>query len=150
MKKDDLIINKLSKGDYLSATTLKSDFEINPENALHLLAVKALIEKETKFTAKIEGGGVRILTDDEASEYNNKHFINSLERAKYRDKKLNEVTIKLLDKETQRIHLHRINVQGKILQSIEIELRKFYPINISVNQIPKIFDSPISDIESIG
>lgn len=130
----------IKKGDYYSNDALKSVMKKKEIGPFDLMSLQAKIQHETGLTVKIESEGLRVLTSSEASEYNNHMFGNNLKRAFNRHALMLKVDRKDLPEDETGLHDRRIEVQGKIIQTISDEVKRNKPIEVSAESLlPKIF-----------
>ena len=106
----------LKKGDYITpeqAAEITGKNASDPKFALALLNLKERIRREMQaqkrpITAKVERGGIRILNDPEASNYNDKQAKGALRKLGRCVSQLLYVDQRKLNNGEQRTHEHRI------------------------------------------
>ena len=114
---------QLLKGEYLSPEQCESQFGIKrdrPEYGIKLLALCKRLEANNwqsgyHCTMVCDGGGVRCLTDAEASKYNDAAFKNHMAGMLRRHEHAMHVDTSALDEEQARAHDRRLTVNGAVL-----------------------------------
>jgi len=140
----ELDVNSLKKGDYLPPDELAKYAKYTPDSKnwqFDLMRIRAEIESKTKFSVKSERDGLRILDDNECSEYNNNSCFNHLNGYKYRHKKMLQADTKKMFASNKENHMRFIEIHGKIVQGIDEEIKRSMPLDITNYQsiIPKLF-----------
>lgn len=116
----------LSKGDLIDLPTLEQiSGKTRGTEAFQfaVLAIQDRINSRTSMTAKICIDGLRILTDQEASEYNHTQFRHNVARTIRRHAKTQQVEPSNLSPDDQRRHEARLIGQSKVVQAIVIASR---------------------------
>lgn len=136
-------LQKLSyeKDVYLDQAQIES-YLGRPLGDFDLMSIKYNIETESSFTVRIENGGLRVLSDLEASEYNHHQVGLMLRRMHKRHKLQLAVDHSKFNDEEKQAHDRRIEIQGKLLQGIADTLQKEMPHDLQkdVNSmLPKLF-----------
>jgi hypothetical protein len=127
-------------GDYYTSEALCKIINKDALNEFDLMSLQSRIQSETGLTVKIEGGGLRILTASEASEYNNHRFGLHLKKMYFRHGMMQKVNRTELSESENAEHDRRIEVQSKVLQAVTPVISHNIPKNITPeNAIPKIF-----------
>ena len=80
---------------------------------------KELAKAGKVLTVTCDGAEIRVLTHEQASEYNQKHFDNSIRRMRKCMRRLSAVDIRELDSDRVKRHDKAIGRQSKILQMIK-------------------------------
>jgi hypothetical protein len=116
----------LQKGDYISSTTVERiTGEVYGTTAYQLALMglqqsieHALIRLGRRMTLKSENGGIRLLTDPEAAEYNahqGELARHKLSRAFHRNQAVNDGN---LDFDERTTHYRTLEIQGKYIQAM--------------------------------
>lgn len=123
-----LDIERLSKGDYIGPEIIESWSKkgvkrSHPQFSLVQLEFKTYVEGELEemgrnWTLKIEGIGIRILKDAEASAYNHKLQIEHTNRVIRRHHKLRGVQVDNLDGDQKKNHERAIMISSLLVTSI--------------------------------
>lgn len=79
---------------------------------------KELFKQGKLLTVTCDGSDIRVLTHEQASDYNQKHFDNAIKRMRKCAKRLAAVDIRELTAERVKSHDRAIVKQSKILQMI--------------------------------
>lgn len=127
-------------GDYYTGEALCKIINKESLNEFDLMALQSRIQHETGLTVKIEGGGLRVLTASEASEYNNHRFGLHLKKMYFRHGMMQKVDRKELSESENAEHDRRLEVQSKILQAVTPVISHSLPKTVAPESvIPKIF-----------
>jgi hypothetical protein len=79
---------------------------------------KELLKKGNPLTVTCDNNEIRVLTHTEASDYNQKHFLNSIRRMRKCHSRLMSVDTRDFDQDRVKGHDKAIVRQGRILQMI--------------------------------
>lgn len=121
LDKYPLDLSVLQKGELIDLPTLEkitSKKHGTPEFQLAVLGIQDRINDRTAMTAKITQDGLRILTDSEASEYNQRLFHLGIGRVVRRHGKTLQVDVTTLQPDEQRAHENRLISQSRIVGAI--------------------------------
>lgn len=136
---------EIRKGTYLNGKLIENFLKRKPDH-FDLLSLQHTIQSEHQVTVRVEDGGLRILSDLEASEYNNHRFGLLVKRLYKRHKLQLQVDHSSFTTEELRTHDRRIEIQGKVLQGVEKTLKKELPQEIGIQhstsfekELPKLF-----------
>lgn len=131
---------KAEPGEYFTSEALCKVLEKKEINEFDLMALQSRIQHETGYTVKIEGGGLRVLTASEASDYNNRRFGLHLKKMYFRHGMMQKVKRSDLSPDQAQDHDRRIEIQSKVLQAITPVITHNLPKVINPEtSIPKIF-----------
>ena len=123
----DLVKKELSKGDYISPEELEKEFG-HKLDSLELMSICQQVQRHNdSVTVKSEKGGIRLLTDNEATVYNNVLFFAHLRGLDHRNKRMLAVDQSQLTPEHKDNHGRKLEVQGNILASIENAVKELLP-----------------------
>lgn len=114
-------LTELHKGQLLDLSMLEeitSKKRGTQEFDFAVLGIQERINDRTPMTAKVTTDGLRILTDSEASEYNQRQFSLALGRTVRRHGKALQVDVVNLPPEEQRMHERRLINQSRVVQAI--------------------------------
>lgn len=137
-----LDFDALSKGDIIDSGRLAEITKSQPGTStysLRLLQVKEqierkLLQRDYPVTTKIEGQSLRILTDAEASEYNEQQAEQAVRKAYRSLRRQMNVDVRQLTAEQQTDHGRRLIHQGAIVNAIR-ETRRNLRIQASTNPV---------------
>lgn len=97
---------------------------------------KELFKRDRLLTVTCDGSDIRVLTHEQASDYNQKHFDNAIKRMRKCSKRLAAVDIRELTAERVKTHDRAIVRQSKILQMIR-------NVRGNISPEPKKSDRPV-------
>ena len=124
---NDLVKKEFSKGDFISPEELEREFG-HKFDSLQLMALCQQVQNNHEsITVKAENGGIRFLTDNEATGYNHDWFKRHLRGLAYRNKRMLAVDQSQLTKDHKKEHGRRLELQGGLLASIENSLTELLP-----------------------
>lgn len=137
-----LDFDALSKGDVIDSGRLAEITKAAPGTStysLRLLQVKEqierkLLQREYPVTTKIEGNCLRILTDAEASEYNEQQAEQAVRKAYRSLRRQMNVDVRSLTPEQQTEHGRRLIQQGAVVNAIR-ETRRTMRLQASTNPV---------------
>jgi hypothetical protein len=121
-------IDTLTKGDYISVVHLQEitgEIEGTDEYAFAIMAFKQELEAELqkrlgkKLTIKCENGGLRILTDPEAAEYNARQIEQSKRRIYRAHDRNMDVDEANLSPQERAVHYRRLELGSKYVQALK-------------------------------
>jgi hypothetical protein len=125
-------VEKLQKGDYISPLKCADALNITPDDPqydLKIMTLKQQIENELLaigniWTLKMECGGIRILKDSEATDYNQRQLEISVNRMKRAHNRQLGVDCNELSTKEIAVHNRRLTTHGAIIISIEETKRR--------------------------
>lgn len=137
-----LDFDALSKGDVIESTRLADITKATPGTStysLRILQVKEqierkLLQRDYPVTTKIEGASIRILTDVEASEYNEQQGEQAVRKAFRALRRQMNVDVRSLTAEQQAEHGRRLIHQGAIVNAIR-ETRRNMRLQATQNPV---------------
>jgi len=131
---------KIEKGSFFSNKDLCTLFDREELGPFDLMRIQGMIHYNHSVTAKIENFGIRILTDQEASEYNHRQFGMHIASMKMRHYRAMLVNVSNLTTSEKPSHDRRIEIQGKYMQSVD-GVTKLLLVEATRhdNILPKIF-----------
>ena len=121
LSKYPLDLNQLTKGQLIDIPTLEAITSHRHGTTAFQFAVLALMDRinhRTTMTAKTTPEGLRILTDSEASEYNNRRFGINMGAMIRRHGKSLQVDACVLSSDEQRQHERRVLGQSRYVSAI--------------------------------
>ena len=137
MKK--LVRKEFKKGDYITPEELEKELGYLP-TGLQLLAIcQSLDDTNNGITIKSEDGGIRFLTDGEATNYNHSYFGRHVGGLMRRNKKMLSVDQGKLSKDEKTRHKRRLEVQAATITGVRDSLRQFLPLKPYSSDIKKLF-----------
>jgi hypothetical protein len=133
----DISIDNVEAGSVLSQADCEAlfgfSYEINPTvYQFKLMQLSDYVEKELAKTDRIltvvcDGQTVRVLTHEQASIYNQKHFDNAIRKMRRCNRRLQAVDIRELGPDRIKQHDGGIVRQSRILQAIKTSTRDITP-----------------------
>jgi hypothetical protein len=124
--------SKLNKGDTIPAAVIETatnskrtdrNYRLKMLNLRDFIFKQLIVEKRPA-TVRISGDTIKILSDSEASPYNDKHFAFGHQKAQRAFARNLFVDRSKLTEEERITHDHRVYVQGRILQAMRAESRR--------------------------
>jgi len=123
----ELAKKEFKKGDYISPEEIEKELGYKPDSLQLMSLCKAAQDSHEDITVKSEDGGVRFLTDNEATNYNHGWFIRHLRGLDYRNKRMLMVDQSKLVKDQKVEHQRRLEIQGNVLAAIENTVNELVP-----------------------
>ena len=123
----DLAKKEFSKGDYISPEELEKELGFKPDSLQLMSLCQSVQNNHEGITVKSEDGGIRFLTDNEATGYNHGWFIRHMRGLFYRNKRMLAVDQSKLTPEHKKEHTRKLEIQGNTLASIENTLNELLP-----------------------
>jgi hypothetical protein len=128
LEKYPLNFDSINKGDTLSCEKLQHVTGKTPgtdEYRYAILGLQALIHERTEFTVKIQvDGSLRILTDPEASDHNNKLVLQGYRMICSRHERSLMVDVENLTEEQRTRHDSRLLIQSRYVTALTRETRQ--------------------------
>ena len=125
MKK--LAKKEFKKGDYISSEELEKVLGHKPDSLELMHLCKTAQDNHENITVKSEDGGIRFLTDNEATGYNHAWFLRHLRGLDYRNKRMSAVDQSNLTDDQKKKHGRSLEIQGNILAGIENTINELTP-----------------------
>jgi hypothetical protein len=138
----------LKKGDYITpeqAQEITGKKMNDPKFPLALLNLKERIRREMQaqrrpITAKVEQLGIRILSDPEASNYNDKQASSALRKLGRSVKRLLQVDQRNLDDGETKVHERRIVTWSKTYQAAKASRRESLKLPVHERKTPGVIE----------
>jgi len=115
----ELVKKQFTKGDYISPEEIEKELGYKPDSLQLMTLCKLAQENHDAITVKSEDGGIRFLTDSQATNYNHGWFIRHLKGLEYRNHRMLAVDQSKLDKDQKSVHQRRLEIQGNVLAAVE-------------------------------
>lgn len=123
----DLAKKEFSKGDYVSSEEIEKELGFKPDPLQLMTLCKIAQNNHENITVKSENGGIRFLTDNEATGYNHGWFLRHLRGLDYRNKRMLAVDQSKLTTDQKKEHNRKLEIQGNIQASIENTINELVP-----------------------
>ena len=123
----DLAKKEFSKGDYVSPEELEKELGFKPDSLQLMTLCKMAQNNHESITVKSEDGGIRFLTDNEATGYNHGWYLRHLRGLDYRHKRNLMVDKSKLTSVQKDEHNRRLEIEGNINACIENKVNELVP-----------------------
>lgn len=147
---------QLEKGQVIAADAIEPIVKCkrdDKEYALKVLALKEEVERAMRelgrpVTIAMRGADMHVLSDEDASQYNDRHFVRGLRQCGRSLRRMTEVDVGQLSAERRPEHLRRLEVNGKTYGAAVATRRKSWAITGHKRTTPGLPQS--SDDSSAG
>jgi hypothetical protein len=115
---------KLEKGMFIGPEALEEAFGLSREDDEFQWKVLSLITearrelRETEVTVVQRHRGILVLSDDEATEYQNSRFVGGIRQAVDAHDKARRINPEALNEQQRKVHERRVINQSRIVQAI--------------------------------
>lgn len=138
-KMKELLKQNFSKGDYITPEQIENELGQVPSDFQLMAICQAFNDANSGVTIKVEQGGIRFLTDSEASNYNHNYFGRHISALFRNHKKMLSVDQRNLSKDEVVQHKRRIDVQASFIVGIKDAARSLLPVKSYDSGIKKLF-----------
>jgi len=135
----ELLKKEFKKGDYITPEQIENELGQAPSDFQLLAICQAFNDANSGVTIKVEQGGIRFLTDSEASNYNHNYFGRHISALFRNHKKMLSVDQRNLSKNEVVQHKRRLEVQSVFLTGIKDAARSVLPVKPYESNIKKLF-----------
>jgi hypothetical protein len=135
----ELAKRQFEKGDFISPQMIEEEIGHSPTQ-FELLSLWSMMDETHKDkTVKMENGGIRFLTDKEASPYNHGLFGRYFFGMKKRHRKMLSVKVSEFTDKEKSEHERCLEIQADIITGAENGMRKHLEPKKYNNNIKKLF-----------